>query len=413
MTVDGFTQRTVLLTVALLFGLVGPPQVAVGQTFFDVQINGTNSPITEGETLTVDAAITNTGDQADTQTIKLSIDGVLEDDVEVSLGNGESTTVTLRWDTQGGDAGDYSATVESEDASATTYVTVQEPPNFSVTIENTNSPVTEGEALDVTAFIENLGDATGTQTVTLAIDGSPQDSQSLTLSGGESQTITLSWATSDGDAGDYNAEVTSENDIASTSVSVVAPIPVELTSFDASAGDETVHLRWTTASETNNAGFEVQRRLPESSSWTALTFVEGEGTTTQTQQYQFRDLDVPYGADSLQYRLKQVDTDGTTSLSNEMVVTRRSPSEVALLGTYPNPTKNRMTVRFAVPKENADGGMLRLYDLMGREVRAIKVPTDAGRHKQTLTVSKLASGPYVLRLEVGGETQTERVTVVQ
>lgn len=313
----GMTQRTLLLTVVFLFGLVAPTQVSAAQASFDVQIDATNSPVTEGETLNVDATITNTGDQ------------------------------------------------------------------------------------------------TGTQTITLEIDGSQKDSRSLTLGSGENQTLTLSWTTSEGDAGDYTATVTSENNSASTSVTVATPIPVELTSFTANADGETVQLRWKTASETNNAGFEVQRRPTGSSSWASLTFAEGEGSTTQPQRYQFRDPDLPYDADTLRYRLKQVDTDGTTSLSNEVVVTRRSPSEVELLGTYPNPTSTQMTVRFAVPTGIGETGMLRLYDLIGREVRTMKAPTDAGRHKQTLDVSNLASGPYILRLNAGGEIRMERVTVVR
>jgi hypothetical protein len=91
----------------------------------------------------------------------------------------------------------------------------------------------------------------------------------------------------------------------------------------------------------------------------------------------------------------------------------RTLAELRLLGTAPNPARNRATVRYAVP-EGPDGkATLRLYDVLGRQVRTVKPPADAGRHEQMLDVSDLRSGVYVLRLQAAGQFQTRKLTVVQ
>jgi hypothetical protein len=209
-------------------------------------------------------------------------------------------------------------------------------------------------------------------------------------------------------------------------------LPVELAGFDAHlSGTDAVTLRWSTAAETNNAGFEIQRKIIGSPSeeavsaqspsdddspaqWHTLNYVEGHGTTTAPQTYRFEDTDLPYTADRLTYRLKQIDTDGTTSVSAPVTVERSPVQALQLRGTYPNPARSTATVRYAIPERIAsDDARLHLYDVMGRQVRTLPVRSDAGRHQQTLTLSTLASGTYVLRLTAGGATKTRRLTVVR
>ena len=95
------------------------------------------------------------------------------------------------------------------------------PPFFDVEIIDTNSPVEDGATLTVEATIHNTGYEADTQTVELAIDSSIVDDHELTLGGDESDTITLSWT--DTDPGDYEAEVSSDDDADTTSVSVIEP----------------------------------------------------------------------------------------------------------------------------------------------------------------------------------------------
>lgn len=193
---------------------------------FTIQSTGSNSPITEGETLEVTTEIANTGDATDEQEVRLLIDGVAQDSQSRLLDQGENTTVTLNWATVNGDAGTHTAEVQTNDDSESFLVSVNESnesENFSVTIASTNSPVQAGETLDVTAEVENIGNLSGEQDVELKIDGTIRDTQTIILAPGESESVTLSWTTSDGDGGDYMATVRSQNDSADTGVTVQEP----------------------------------------------------------------------------------------------------------------------------------------------------------------------------------------------
>jgi hypothetical protein len=196
-------------------------------------------------------------------------------------------------------------------------------------------------------------------------------------------------------------------------------LPVELTAFTARRDGEAIRLAWTTASETNNAGFEVQRSVD--GGWTPLGFVEGRGTTTEAQTYRFTDRDLPYAAPGAMYRLRQVDTDGTETLSEAVEITRVAPTELQLQAPYPNPARSRATVRFTIPAgagahaaSRPDRGVrLVLYDLLGRQVQTMNAPPEPGRHTLRLDTSRLASGVYFVRLEAGHETRTRKLTVVR
>ena len=156
---------------------------------------------------------------------------------------------------------------------------------------------------------------------------------------------------------------------------------------------------------------ETSRRDVSTGAWQTIATVEGAGTTDPPQSHRVEDADLPYAADRLSYRLRQIDTDGTASLSEVVTITR--PVEAAeLLPTYPNPARGQATVRFAVP--NQQPVRITLYDMLGRRVQTV-VDTDAeGRTEQVLDVSDLASGTYFLRMQTeAGPVDTQRVTVVR
>jgi hypothetical protein len=193
-----------------------------------------------------------------------------------------------------------------------------------------------------------------------------------------------------------------------------SPLPVELARLGATASADGVALEWRTASEQNNAGFRIQRRVvAESEDWTRVGRVDGSGTTTTPQTYRFTDDDLPAGSDTLQYRLAQVDLDGSVNLSDPVTVGRGAPSGVQLMDTYPNPARTRATVSLAVPEQASGGATLRLYDVLGRQVRTVDRAVEPGRSTATVDVSGLPSGVYVLRLAADGTTRTRRLTVVK
>lgn len=188
------------------------------------------------------------------------------------------------------------------------------------------------------------------------------------------------------------------------------PLPVELASLDATANDRKVRLSWQTVSETGNARFEVQRRASAQSQWTTVGSVEGAGTTTEARSYQFTDPNLPYEADRLEYRLRQVDIDGSATLS-ETATVERGVTEVELLGTFPNPASQQATLRYAVP--GTQDVTLRLYDVLGRQVRTVLRGERSGRHKRQVNLSDVPSGVYFLRLRAGEQTRTRKLTVAR
>ena len=208
--------------------------------------------------------------------------------------------------------------------------------------------------------------------------------------------------------------------------SAAQPLPVELARLEGTVVEPddgarpgpgaAVQLTWTTASETGSAGFEVQRRAA-SGGWTRVGYRESKaegGTATEALTYRFTDPEVPYAADSVRYRLRQVDVNGSATLSDPVTVARPGVSEMQLLGTAPNPARRQATVRYGLPEGLAgDNVTMRLYDVLGRQVRSADVQAEPGRHKQTLDVGGLSSGVYFLRLRAGGQTKTRKMTVVR
>lgn len=190
------------------------------------------------------------------------------------------------------------------------------------------------------------------------------------------------------------------------------PLPVELAALEATWQEEGVRLTWRTTSETDNAGFEVQRQVSswEETTWSKVGFVEGAGTTSEPQTYRFTDTELPYDTDVLTYRLKQLDTDGSASYSREVTVRRQSKA-VQLLETYPNPARSQVTVRYAVPERQQV--TITVYDVFGRRLRTVVDDEQQGQQEVTMSVSELSSGTYFLRLEAGGTTRTQRLTVVR
>jgi len=188
------------------------------------------------------------------------------------------------------------------------------------------------------------------------------------------------------------------------------PLPVELAGFEAQAEGPSVRLRWRTVSETNNTGFEVQRST-NGTTYSTIGEVDGAGTTTEPHVYRFRDRSVPYTADSLVYRLRQIDTDGSAHLSPTLTIARQAPEQVRLTPPFPNPARQQATVRYEVP--TAASVTLHVFDVLGREVTTLtQKRVDAGRHSERLSTTDLAPGTYLVRLTANGQSQTRQLVVV-
>ncbi|ACV12430.1 hypothetical protein Huta_2263 [Halorhabdus utahensis DSM 12940] len=240
-SVGGGNSTTKTLSVSTSTGDAGSPTATVSvsgddsastsqtvkineQPNFGVSIDSTNDPITEGDDLQVTATVSNSGDLQGDGTLELSVPNVGTTSTNVSVGGGNSTTKTLSVSTSTGDAGSPTATVSvSGDDSASTSQTVKinEQPNFGVSIDSTNDPITEGDDLQVTATVSNSGDLQGDGTLELSVPNVGTTSTNVSVGGGNSTTKTLSVSTSTGDAGSPTATVSvSGDDSASTSQTV-------------------------------------------------------------------------------------------------------------------------------------------------------------------------------------------------
>jgi len=196
-----------------------------GRPAFAVEVLGTNGPITAGEHVEAQVQVTNTGDVAGEQSVELAVPPLGSAEATVSLDGGDSTTVSLAVPTRAGDGGSYEATVTSDNDTATTAVTLQEPVAFVITDAETNTPVAEEETLTVDVTVENAGVEAGTRTLRLLVENGIRDTESVTLDSGEQQSVTLEWETAAGDGGEYVYVVRTGDDGAAGQVTVGSATP--------------------------------------------------------------------------------------------------------------------------------------------------------------------------------------------
>jgi len=192
---------------------------------------------------------------------------------------------------------------------------------------------------------------------------------------------------------------------------VVGPaLPVELISFDAKSENESVVLRWSTATETNNLGFHIERAINDQD-FRPVTFVEGHGTTTMEQSYQISFDNMDPGVHA--YRLKQVDFDGSYEYSRVVELSVDLPSSVQLSNAYPNPFNPSSTIRFSVQERTMVSAGV--YDLTGRLRISLFSGVQEARSTRELRIdaSSLTSGTYLVRLEADGEIIQRSITVMK
>jgi hypothetical protein len=193
----------------------------------------------------------------------------------------------------------------------------------------------------------------------------------------------------------------------------IAVVPVELTSFTATAQTNSVVLNWSTSTETNNQGFEIERA--HNGIVETVGFVAGFGTTSEPKSYSFVDSNVEPGIYS--YRLKQIDYDGTFKLHMAQQVEVFAPAEFSLTQNYPNPFNPSTKIDFSLAVDSRV--TLNIYNVLGEQVATLlNSNIAAGSHSVDFNAAGLNSGVYLYKINAVGIdgqefTQVRKMTLTK
>ncbi|NUN09759.1 MAG: T9SS type A sorting domain-containing protein [Ignavibacteriaceae bacterium] len=210
-------------------------------------------------------------------------------------------------------------------------------------------------------------------------------------------------------------------------------VPVEFTSFSGQYIDGAVELRWSTGTERNNRGFEVEKFVPRgikneeprNEDWESLGKVKGAGNSLTPNNYFFTDV-YPTNGDN-KYRIKQIDFDGSYTYSDIINVNAGMANDFVLHQNYPNPFNPSTIIKYSVPSaplslagKGAGGEIdgeavsLRVYDLLGREVATlVNEKQGAGNYEVEFKAGDLPSGIYIYRLTAGSANSTRKMQLVK
>ena len=167
-----------------------------------------------------------------------------------------------------------------------------------------------------------------------------------------------------------------------------------------------------TTMKINNNGFEIERSFNNQAEFATIGFVEGSGTTTEISNYSFTDHLELAGVQSIFYRLKQIDYDGTFSYSNVINVDVNIPSGFVLNQNYPNPFNPSTKISYSVASEAFVS--IKVYDFIGEEVNTlVNENRPAGIYEVVFDASNLPSGTYFYTLRVGDFISTKKMMLIK
>jgi hypothetical protein len=188
-------------------------------------------------------------------------------------------------------------------------------------------------------------------------------------------------------------------------------LPVELVAFTVSKiiNNNSVVLRWETATEVNNFGFEIERKS-ETIEWTKIGFVQGNGNSNSPKSYRFIDDNI-VASNKFSYRLKQIDNDGKFEYSKIVEIDLGFYS-FNLFQNYPNPFNPSTKISYQLPNESKVA--IKIYNLLGSEVmELLNEQKEAGIYEVEFNADNLSSGTYIYKISADNFVQTKKMILLK
>jgi len=347
----------------------------------DVSISGTGNLVTGANTLTLGGTSTISGEDGDSYIEgRVSIVKAINNTTDSPGNMGVSLTTS----------DDLGSTIISRTTGTTGIVT--EGPHSGIAARWSITPTTQP-----------TGTVTGTFEWLSALDNSI-DLNNLEVwknSGSGWAVLNATTNVGSGDLRSVTFSTTSFSDFTITDDG--SPLPVELTDFFIKNENEQLVLYWSTASETNNEGFEIQKSV-DGREFNTIGFVAGQGTTSASNSYNFSSSHLSCGA---YYRLKQVDFDGAFEFSPVLFANCQLKTIATI---YPNPVESNQLLKIdmAAPLDGAHQIEVAIYALSGISVLQKEVKLANLEKAVNDQLLGLPNGQYLLQLKFGGQVVTHR-----
>jgi len=204
-----------------------------------------------------------------------------------------------------------------------------------------------------------------------------------------------------------NASLTGLADIDdSAEAGICATLPVEMTTFTAKAVERKIALSWETATEENNAGFEIQRST-DGDKFHKIGWVDGNGTTVDAQSYAFVD-DKAIANKTYYYRLRQVDLDGTFAYSDIVKASVVKKGGVVVGEVFPNPVQEASILNIEVAETTE--AVVSIFESTGKLLQIYTTELQSGTNQLNLEMRDYAAGVYFVKIEANGEQVYRKVS---
>lgn len=196
-------------------------------------------------------------------------------------------------------------------------------------------------------------------------------------------------------------------------VSPVGALPVELTSFTAMQSANSVELRWATATEVSNHGFEIERTFllspNDKTIWEKIGFINGYGNSNSPKNYSFID-NISIKAKTL-YRLKQLDNNGAFKYSSTIEV-GSVVLKYDLSQNFPNPFNPSTVITYSIPVSS--NVVINVYNVIGEQIKSlVNGYQEAGSYKVNFDARKLSNGIYFYKIQSGSFVEIKKMMLLK